>query len=467
MSVRNTISRRELLKGLGLAAAGMALTACVPAMPEPIAPDQPAPTAPAPVDAEVVELTFWIGVGGGGAEQAECVITNVVDPYNAQTPGVRVEGVLQANLWDVTRTAVAGGGGADVVTTPGPSFVFEMAKAGQLLPLSAYAEKLGWGELFAPWALSLGMVEGELYSVPHELETLVLYYNKTLFEEHGWQAPTTMDEMMALADTIAAAGIIPFSHANAEWRPSNEWFVGEFFNAVAGPDAVYQALIGEKPWTDPVFVESIELLNRLQLDGHFMGGLDRYYTATGDERYTAFGDGKAAMNIEGTWAMEDWPQYFGEAAGNNNDWDWVPVPSVTGQANFTLGIGSTFSINTASPNPDATADFLTYYFLPETQARLLGVCRFAPAPVALDIGDLEGLDPRVAAVFAALTAASDEGNYGYTTWTFWPPKSNVYIWEEIERVWAGDITTEQYLQGLDALFQEELAAGDIPPIPVR
>lgn len=342
-----------------------------------------------------------------------------------------------------------------------------MAKAGQLLPLSAYAEQLGWEDVFAPWALSLGMVEGELYSVPHELETLILYYNKTVFEENGWEAPRTMDELMALSAEIANAGIIPFSHANAEWRPSNEWFVGEFLNHVAGPDAVYQALIGEKPWTDPEFVESIEMLNTMQLNGWFMGGLDRYYTATGDERLVALGDGVAAMNIEGTWALDNMSRYFGEEAGNNNDWDWVPVPSATGEDYFTLGIGSTYSINAASPNPEAAAEFLTYYFSPETQARLLVECGVAPAPVELSIESLEGLDPRVAAIFAGLTEASDEGNYGYTTWTFWPPKSDVYIYEEIERVWARQITTEQYLEGLQSLFQQELTAGDIPPIPER
>ena len=90
--------------------------------------------------------------------------------------------------------------------------------------------------------LSLGLVDGELYSVPNELETLVLYYNKTLFEEQGWEPPTTIDELMALSEVVAAEGIIPFSHANAEWRPSNEWFVGEFLNHVAGPDNVYLAL---------------------------------------------------------------------------------------------------------------------------------------------------------------------------------------------------------------------------------
>ena len=437
----------------------LVLAACAPAMPA--APGEGAAAV------EVAEINMWFGVGSGGSEQQECLIAAVVDPYNEQTEDVNVEVVLQPNQWEATRTAAAGGGGPDVLITPGPSFVFEMAKAGQVLPLDDYAKELGWDQNFAPWALSLGMVDGELYSVPHELETLILYYNKTLFEEKGWEAPTTIDELMALSEQIAAEGIIPFSHANAEWRPSNEWFVGEFLNHVAGPDNVYLALTGQKSWADPEFVESIELLNTMQENGWFMGGLDRYYTATGDERHTAFGDGKAAMNIEGSWALDNMPRYFGAEAGNANDWDWVPMPSFSGAAIYDLGIGSTYSINAATEHPEAVADFLTYYFSPEAQAAALVECSYAPAPVKLTADILEGIDPRVAGVFAGLAQSSQEGNYGYTTWTFWPPKSDVYIYEEIEKVWAGQMSTEEYLQGLDDLFQEELQAGDIPPIPDR
>ena len=32
---------------------------------------------------------------------------------------------------------------------------------------------------------TLGLVDGELYSIPNEVETLILYYNETLFEEMG------------------------------------------------------------------------------------------------------------------------------------------------------------------------------------------------------------------------------------------------------------------------------------------
>ncbi|MBW3671941.1 MAG: extracellular solute-binding protein, partial [Acidobacteria bacterium] len=75
--------------------------------------------------------------------------------------------------------------GPDIVVTPGPSFAFELVQAGQLLPLDDYVQQLGWSDRFVPWALNLGKVDGKLYSIPNELETLVLYYNKTLFEEKG------------------------------------------------------------------------------------------------------------------------------------------------------------------------------------------------------------------------------------------------------------------------------------------
>jgi raffinose/stachyose/melibiose transport system substrate-binding protein len=102
--------------------------------------------------------------------------------------------------------------------------------------------------------LSLGRVYCKLYSLADELETVVLYYNKTLFEENGWELPTTMEELHALSEKIAEAGVIPFGHANADWRPANEWYVGEYLNHVAGPEKMYQALTGQIPWTDPGLV---------------------------------------------------------------------------------------------------------------------------------------------------------------------------------------------------------------------
>jgi len=311
------------------------------------------------------------------------------------------------------------------------------------------------------------VVDGELYSLSTELETMILYYNKTLFEQNGWELPETIDDLMALAAEIEAAGIIPFSHGNAEWRPANEWFVSALLNSVAGPDNVYAALTGELEWTDTSFVEAISALDTMQQNGWFSGGLDIYYTITFDEFLAAFGNGEAAMNMEGSWRMSGLNNFFGEAGGNENDWDWIPVPSATGEDIFSLGTGSTYSISSWTENPDNAAEFLTYLFLPETQAAITVACGLAPAPVRISADMLDGIDPRQARLFEAIGEASDAGNYGYLTWTFWPPRSDVYIYEEIELLWDGQITVEDYLAGLNDVFAEELAAGDIPPIPLR
>ena len=426
------------------------------------------PTTAPVSDATGVKTTisFWFNPPEEG-EAADCFVTNAIDKFNATSTTTMVEAIPQPNAWDATRTALAGGAGPDVITTPGPSFAFELVQAGQLLPLDEYVEQLQWSDRFVPWALNLGKVDGKLYSIPNELETLVLYYNKTLFEEKGWQPPKTIDELMTLGEKIKAEGIIPFGHANAEWRPANEWFVGEFLNKVAGPDKVYEALKGTRPWTDPEFVRAIEVLNTMQQKGWFMGGLERYYTATFDEAHAALGNGEAAMNIEGTWFLNDISTVFGEAAGNSNDWGWVPVPSTSGDAIFNLGIGSTYSINKATKNPQAVVAFIDYVFSADVQGTLVAECNSAPAPIRLEADALAGIDPRKAEIFEALGTASDQNNYGYTTWTFWPPKSDTYIYEEVEKVWANTVTSQEYLEGLQKIFGEELKAGDIPPLPTR
>ena len=414
----------------------------------------------APVGAQdVTTVTMWFGEGS----TLDCWGPIMLE-FNEVDPSVQLEIVPQADTWNVTRTAVAGGGGPDIVRTPGPSFVYEMAQAGLILPMDAFADEMGWGDFFFDWALDLGLVDGQLYSLSDELETLLLYYNVDVFEANGWTPPDTIDELNALAEEVAAAGYIVFSHGNASWRPSNEWFVGEYMTQIGTPHKVYQALTGQIPWTDESMVEAMEVLDAHMQAGWYGGGIDLYFTNDGATRRSMFADGTAAMNIEGSWAIRSLGEYFGESG---QDWDWVPVPSHDGTDYFTIGMGNTSSINANSPHPEAAAQFLTWYFSPATQGKMLTNCRKGPAPVTISEEVMGELDPRIARVYADLSDASANDRYGYTTWTFWPPKSDVYIYEEVERVWTGEITVMDYLEGLNELFAEELAAGDIPPIPTR
>jgi raffinose/stachyose/melibiose transport system substrate-binding protein len=62
--------------------------------------------------------------------------------------------------------------------------------------------------------------------------------------------------------------------------------------------------------------------------------------------------------------------------------------------------------------------------------------------------------------------ASQSGGYGYTSWAFYPPKTEALLLE-IEKVWAGEISSTEFLEQLQAQFDEEKEAGETPPIPER
>jgi raffinose/stachyose/melibiose transport system substrate-binding protein len=420
-------------------------------------------TASEPGAPEKVQLSLWLDAEA----TSDCLAEVVGDGFNAQSDTIEVVIDRKANMIDAIRPALAAGSGPDIVPTHGPAFVAEFALAGQVIPLDDFVDELGWDELFVPWALNLGRVEGTLYSLPQELETIILWYNKTLFEEHGWEPPTTMDELIALSEQIKAEELIPFAGQGGECQACNEWYFTEFVNKIAGPEKVYQALKGEIPWTDPDFVTSINTLNEMMQNGYFMGSPQNFLAADFATMHAAFGAGEAAMNMEGTWFYNSIGEFFGESTEHGNDWDWVPFPSATGDAMYNIGIGGTQSINKSSQHPQEAAEFLTYYFSPEVQSRLLTQCRYAVAPINIDTAQLSDIDSRMAQVYADFAQASEEDRYGYTTWTFFPPKTDQYIYEEIEKVWVGDMTAEEFMAGVDREFQAELEAGETLTIPDR
>jgi raffinose/stachyose/melibiose transport system substrate-binding protein len=408
-----------------------------------------------------VEVEMWLL----DDELGQCVLEVVTEGFNSTSQTAQIKVVLQPNVDDAVRTALAAGSGPDIVPAGGPAFIQEYAKANLLHPLNDYAAQFGWDELFVPWALELGKIDDTLYSLPDSLETMVIWYNKTLFEEKGWQVPKTMDELFTLAQTIDDAGIIPFGNAFGDFPPAHEWFVMVFLNNYAGADKVYEALTGQRAWTDPAFVEAITKLNEMVQNGWVDGSTDLFFTDSFDTVGAMVGAGEAAMTLDGSWA--DMSTYFGPEAGNENDFDWFPIPTASGEESYVTGIGASWGINANSKHPEAAAEFLTWMFSPAAQNERFNKCGYALAPVHISAEALTQADPRTARIYTSYAEAASAGRYGYTTYTFWPPDTEVYLYEEIQRVYLGELTPEEYMQGMQEHFAKELAEGAVPPIPPR
>lgn len=464
------LSRRDFLCLSAAAATGALVAACAPAAPQIIEVEKEVPVERVVKETVIVEkaappekkeVTFWYTAG----ETAPCVFEVGVDSFNQQDATRKVEASQKADLPQIIFSALAAGAGPDIFPTHGPSYTVQLAQADLVLNLDPFIDKYGWDERFAAWSLDVGKVGGTLYCLPNEVETIVLWYNKTVFEDNGWEPPTTTDELVALCEKIEGAGIIPFAGQAGECEECNEWYFIEFMNKVAGPDKFYRALIGEIPWTDPGFEEGIALLTDMMQRGWWMGDLKTFLATTFDEYPSSLATGEAAMNMEGTWFYGAVDDYFTE--DNPNEWAIAPFPSKTGDAIYSIGLGSAWSGNSATKYPDVVGEFLNHYFSPEIQGEIFSKCALAPAAVGVKAEQMEGVDPRIAKALEDMNVAFKAGNYGYTTWTFFPPKSLAYVYENLESVWLREITAAEYLQGLDEIFAEELVEGAVPPIPKR
>lgn len=417
------------------------------------------------------EVTYWSNLEGSGPQ--DYFKKSIQRPFEKQNKGTKLKVTFQppSEMDRLVRTALQGGEGPDLVMTPGPAYAQEYIDANLFANLDEYADQYKWDDKMLGWALDLGRSEGKLYAIPYQLQTMLLYYNKNVYEDQGLTPPTNRDEFEGMAEELNGQGIVPFAAGIGDDPAAVEWFPTVFWNHYSGPDALYEALTGETPFSDPIFVEAIELFNDYVQRGWFGGSRQRFFSNGFDALHADFGDGKAAMNVEGSWFMASAADFFGENAGNENDWDWAPLPPLRDgvpQELYELGIGSTISVNQRAGNADGAAAFVDYLVASDKE-RIAQWMADVPsafnAPLPFEESDFpRSMDDRVSRQLASLSQATEQGNFGYTAWTFWPSKSNVYIQEEMQKVLTGKISAAEYCKGLDEVFTQDRKDGAVPKI---
>src|SRR5882757_10460526 len=132
------------------------------------------------------QTSFWYAFGDNNTQKYWQ--QNIIDVYNKTAKAKVVMSLKQVSTLDrLLQTAVAAGNGPDIISTSGPAAALSYANSGNLLALDPYVDKYGWAQTFLPWALDAGRVDGKLYSLPANYETMAVFYNTDTFAKHGWK----------------------------------------------------------------------------------------------------------------------------------------------------------------------------------------------------------------------------------------------------------------------------------------
>jgi raffinose/stachyose/melibiose transport system substrate-binding protein len=403
-------------------------------------------------------LTLWYTPFEPGAAAEKQWKQFHVDPFTELYPDIDVKAVeVNGEVSDQKmRVALAAGGGPDIITADGPANAIPLNQAGFLADLGEASEKYGWQDKLLPWAYEMGFVDGKLVSLPTEYQTLLLYYNKDLFEANGWNPPTDRASLLTLAQAMQAKGVTPFAAGNADFHAATEWHLSAYFDSVAGPQNFHDALAGDIPWTDPSIVSAVQAMKDDFDAGYYGGGVKQYFSNGFAAIYQQFADGDAGMMVSGSWELERIPDGF--------NWDWVSLPMGEGlePGMFPLSIGSSWSVNAKAADLDVATKYLDWFFsatdhMFEEGGTVLPV-HFDPSEIPAET------DPRVAATYAGIGAASEAGNVGYTTWTSLGAKAEAVVVEDMNKVLNGDLSVDDFCAELDAAYQEDKAAGLLPAL---
>lgn len=319
---------------------------------------QPAATE-APASNEPVEITFMMW----GAPEELAVWQAVVDDFQKANSNITVKVDVSDwdSYWTKLNTLIAGNTPPDVFAMDAPLYL-DWQSRGALLNLQPYIDaNPGFLDGFYPQTLTAYKVGDDYYGLPRDFQTIVLFYNKDMFDAAGLDYPTadwTYNDLLAAAKTLTKDNdsdgkIDQYGISTDTW--DMELFWSEAIWAYGGEiisDDHSKTLIGEGSAPDAwVFIDSL-----------YKEGVMPTPTTSGEFGFDLFQSGMAAMTTIGHWAVPGYVQ-----AGIN--FDAAPMPKgPAGQATSVNSAG--FVISKNSKNADAAFEFIKFALSEAGQKRL-------------------------------------------------------------------------------------------------
>lgn len=199
--------------------------------------------------------------------------------------------------------------------------------------------------------------DGKLYLAPINYSPCGLFYNAGLFEEKGWEVPTTWDEMWALGDKAKAEGIALFTYPTTGYYDA---FFSALLNETAGPE-VYTKLMtyDVAAWEMPEVKEAFEIVGKLAMytEENTVANANKDGFTKNQQLIL---DNKALFVPNGTWLpgeMADAPRADGFK------WGFTALPAVKdGGDRYSTTFVEQIYIPEAAENKDLAKQFIAFIY---------------------------------------------------------------------------------------------------------
>ena len=288
--------------------------------------------------ADPVTITYNNFISNGGNEAN---LAKIVTAFEAANPGITVDikTMPYADYNTALQTDVAAGTTADV-------FDVESATYGSLANSGAIAELKGVdASLYKPSLLQAYQHDGKQYALPSSFSTVVLFYNKDLFDKAHVAYPTSS---WTWADEKAAAEKLT-DKANGVWGDYQPITYYEFYKTVAQAGGTFLSADGKTTtFNSPEGLAAAQWLvgkNATTMPTAAQGA------GTPDFDSKLFHDGKLAMWHTGIWM-------FGANADATFKWDIAVEPGSTQNASALFSNG--LAVSATSKHQEAAQKFAEY-----------------------------------------------------------------------------------------------------------
>ncbi|MFC7439835.1 extracellular solute-binding protein [Laceyella putida] len=301
-----------------------------------------------------VTISFWNTMN---PEETE-TLKEIISDFEKENKDIKVklENVPFGEAQNKFKTAAQAGNGPDVLRSE-IAWTPEFAALGLLQPLDDYFKDQ---DDFLDVALKYSKWNGKTWSVPQVTDALGLLYNKKLLADKGFnEAPKTMDEFYQVAKALS-------DPAQDKWgyyhRQTDAYWYQPFMWAYGG------GLITDNKEiqvNNAGAVKGLEFLLKLRDDKVMPDEFDAANDYNNLQQ--AFKTGRAAMVLQGPWAVSDLLK--GEQFKDSNNLGIAPIPvGPEGKTGTPVG-GHGLVIYAGSKHKEASYKFVSYLSKAENQAK--------------------------------------------------------------------------------------------------